>query len=83
MTELPTIPLDAKVIELSETHAPKSCSCGDGAEFYVFVTDEKVAEAAEAEVSPDEWPVNEFLCRQHFGDAPRVESVAAHPSIEV
>lgn len=79
--DLPTIPTDANVIELSERSAPRTCPCDSSADFYVFVTDEDVAETG-GDVAADEWPVNVFLCREHFKTAERVSTVADHPEVE-
>lgn len=81
--ELPTLVTDPTVIELSENNAPRSCTvCGDGADYYVFVTDGQVAKRTEdAKAATDSWPINAFLCRPHFAEAPRVASLADHPEL--
>lgn len=67
------VPTDPSVIELTDCHAPKTCSdCGDGADYYVFVTDEQANERLGVDLGHSEWPVNEFLCRDCFAEAERV-----------
>lgn len=74
--DIPTVPLDANVMELGKKNAPRTCyACGDDAEFYVYCTDERAETIIGAGVPADEWPVNAMLCRSCFSDADRVETV--------
>lgn len=79
---LPTLVTDPTVVRLGERNAPRSCSvCGGDAAFYVFVTDREASRRLGTGLSPDEWPINAFLCREDFAAAPRVESLAEHPAV--
>jgi len=72
--ELPTLPTDPKVIELGGANASRSCGpCEADADFYVIVTNEMYNRREGAELGHDQWPINTFLCRECFGEAPRVE----------
>lgn len=76
MSELPTLVSDPHVVELGERHAPRACGvCRDSADFYVFVTDAMAEDRTGVELPVDEWPVNDFLCRDCFAEAPRVDGV--------
>jgi len=80
VADLPTIPPDPKVIELGEYNAPRTCRpCGADAEFYIIVTNEMYNQREGTDLGPDQWPVNSFLCRDCFADAPRVKDWSALP----
>lgn len=81
-SDVPALVTDPSVIELSDNSAPRSCkACGDPADFYVFVDDEQAEERTGVELGNGEWPINAFLCREHFRSAPRVDSLGEHSSV--
>lgn len=81
--ELPTLPTRVTVIDLRGNLAHRACEvCGESADVYVFVTDEQAEERIGEEIPSTSWPVNSFLCLEHFKDAPRVESLEDHPALE-
>lgn len=82
-SDLPTLPTDPKVMELTENHAPKTCNvCGDDADYYVIVTNEMANDRLGTDLNWDEWPVNAYLCREHFSEAPRVTSWEDLPTVK-
>lgn len=82
--ELPTLPTDPKVMEITDSHAPKTCNvCGDDADFYVIVTNTMVNDRVGTDLGYDEWPVNDYLCKGCFADAPRVKSWEDLPTVKV
>lgn len=82
-SDLPTLPTDPKVIELTENNAPRTCNvCGDDADFYVIVTNGMANRRVGTDLQPDEWPVNDYLCRECFADAPRVTSWEDLPKVK-
>lgn len=80
--ETPLLPTDPKVVELTERNTTRGCvACDDGADFYVFVTDEMVEAHTGDDHPPDEWPVNAMLCRECFTDAPRTQDWRELPRV--
>lgn len=73
--DLPTLPTELRVIELSDATTGRSCAgCGADADFYAIVTDAMANERLGTDLAHDEWPVNAMLCRSCFGECPRVAS---------
>lgn len=76
MARPPDLVVDPHIVELSENNAPRACgTCGEPAEFYVFVTGGMAAERMGIEQSFGNWPLNEMLCRDCFREADRVGSL--------
>lgn len=78
------LPTSFKGIEITETHAPKTCSeCGDPAEYYVFVTNDMANAELGTDLSHSEWPVNEFLCKDCIAEANRVTDWSDLPGVDL
>lgn len=74
MSDLPTLPTELTVIDITDATERPCAGCGDAADVYALLTDEAVNERLGTSLAPDEWPVNAYLCRGCFGEADRVSS---------